>query len=68
MDNGELLVLTGPLNPCPDGPIGVIEVDAHADILLVNGNPLDDVTIPVDANNIDLVMKDGKIFKNTLEP
>lgn len=66
--NGELLRLTGPLNPYPEGPIGVIKPGAYADILLVEGNPLDDVAILVDAaNKIDLVMKDGKIYKNTLE-
>ena len=66
--NGELLRLTGPLNPYPEGPIGVIKRGAYADILLVEGNPLDDVAILVDAaNKIDLVMKDGKIYKNTLE-
>ena len=62
--NGELLRLTGPLNPYPDGPIGVLEKGAYADILLVDGNPLDDVTILVDASNIDLVMKDGVIYKD----
>ena len=45
----------------------VIEEDAYADILLVDGNPLEDIRILEDyAGNIDLVMKDGKIYKNTL--
>ena len=37
------------------------------DILLVDGNPLEDIRILEDyAGNIDLVMKNGKIYKNTL--
>lgn len=64
--NGELLRLTGPLNPYPEGPIGVIEEGAYADIILVEGNPLDNVKILVDAENIDLVMKDGVVYKNML--
>ena len=65
--NGELLQLTGPLNPYPEGPIGVIEAGAYADILLVDGNPLKDVTLLVDGANIDLVMKDGVIYKNEID-
>ena len=63
---GELAALTGQNNPYPDAKLGVIEVGAYADILLVDGNPLEDVTILVDANNIDLVMKDGVIYKDEL--
>jgi imidazolonepropionase-like amidohydrolase len=65
--NGELLQLTGPLNPYPEGPIGVIAEGAYADILLVDGNPIEDLLLLADpTENIDLVMKDGKIYKNTL--
>ena len=36
--------------------------------LLVEGNPVDDITLLVDyEKNIDLVMKDGVIYKNTLD-
>ena len=66
VNNAELLSLSGPMNPYP-GKLGVIEEDAYADILLVNGNPLEDLTLfnkPVE--NIALIMKDGKIYKNTL--
>ena len=57
----------GPLNPYPDGPIGVIVEGAYADILLVNGNPLENIEIMLDPNeNLAVIMKDGKIYKNTL--
>ncbi len=64
--NGELLQLTGPLNPYPEGPIGVIQAGAYADIILVDGNPLDDVTILGDMENILFVMKDGRVHRNDL--
>jgi imidazolonepropionase-like amidohydrolase len=65
--NGEFLALTGKRNPYPDGPIGVIEAGAYADLILVDGNPLEGTQILVDyEENIDLIMKDGVIYKNTL--
>ena len=60
--------MTGERNPYQDGPIGVIEAGAYADILLVDGNPLEGTKILVDyEENIDLIMKDGVIYKNTLD-
>ena len=64
--NGELLKLTGILNPYPDGPLGVIQPGAYADILLVDGDPIEDLLLLTDPANISFVMKDGKIQKNTL--
>jgi imidazolonepropionase-like amidohydrolase len=64
--NGEILALSGPRNPYP-GKIGVIEEGALADILLVNGNPLEDISILTKPEkNLTLIMKDGKIYKNTV--
>ncbi|TLY81374.1 MAG: amidohydrolase family protein [Gammaproteobacteria bacterium] len=66
--NAELLAMSGPRNPYP-GKLGVIEEGAYADVLLINGEPLKDITIlehPADA--LALIMKDGKIFKNQLAP
>ncbi len=76
---GELAALTGPENPYPDGKLGVIEEGAYADILIVDGNPLEDISA-IGANDkwfdaeprdqdvpvIRVIMKDGKIYKNTL--
>ena len=65
--NGELLKLTGELNPYPEGPLGVIAEGAYADILLVEGNPLENIELLTDPEkNIRLIMKDGVIYKNTL--
>ena len=46
----------------------MIEAGAYADVLLVEGNPVEDAGILVDyTHNIDLIMKDGVIYKNTLD-
>ena len=59
--------LTGPNNPYQDGPLGVIKEGAYADILVVDGNPLDDITLLAKPDeNFKIIMKDGKIYKNTL--
>ena len=65
--NGQLLALSGPRNPYP-GKLGVIEEGALADLLLVDGNPLDNIRLIEDpAKNFVVIMKDGKIYKNTLK-
>ena len=45
----------------------MIEEGAYADILLLEGNPVKDVTIMADwKNNIKVILKDGRVYKNTL--
>ena len=64
--SAELLTLSGLRNPYP-GKLGVIEEGALADILLINGDPLKDISILTKPEeNIVLIMKDGKIYKNNL--
>ena len=66
--NGELLKLTGRRSPYPDGPLGVIAEGAYADLLIVDGNPLEDISVLTRTDKtLRLIMKDGKIYKNTLE-
>jgi len=61
------LAKSGPKNPYKEGALGVIEVGAYADLILVDGNPLEDVGIVADyKNNVNVVIKDGEIFKNSL--
>jgi imidazolonepropionase-like amidohydrolase len=65
-ENGELLALSGPRNPYP-GKLGVIANDALADLLLVDGDPLADIALIANPQkNFRIIMKDGKIYKNTL--
>jgi imidazolonepropionase-like amidohydrolase len=65
-DNGELMALSGFINPYP-GKLGVVEEGALADLLLVDGNPLEDLKLVADPDkNFLVIMKDGVIYKNTL--
>jgi imidazolonepropionase-like amidohydrolase len=65
-DNGELMALSGYINPYP-GKLGVVEVGALADLLLVDGNPLDDLSLVANPDrNFVVIMKDGRIYKNKL--
>ena len=65
--NGKLLELSNLKHPYPGAKLGVIEPGAYADLLIVDGNPLDDIMVMLDhENNFKLIMKDGKIYKNTL--
>ncbi|MCE8556567.1 amidohydrolase family protein [Ruegeria pomeroyi] len=66
-DNAELLKLSGPRDPYP-GDLGVIKEGALADIILVDGNPLENLDLVADADkNFVIIMKDGVIYKNALE-
>jgi imidazolonepropionase-like amidohydrolase len=66
-ENGKLLELSGPRHPYRDGPLGVIAEGAYADLILVDGNPLEDLDLITDPDaNFDLIMKDGMIYKNDL--
>lgn len=61
--NAELLALSGRRDPYP-GKLGVIEEGALADLLLVDGNPMEDITVLTDPQqNFRLIMKEGKIHK-----
>jgi imidazolonepropionase-like amidohydrolase len=65
-DNGELIALSGFINPYP-GKLGVVEEGALADLLLVDGNPLENIKLVADpAKNFVVIMKDGKIYKNLI--
>jgi imidazolonepropionase-like amidohydrolase len=76
---GEMLAMSGPRNPYKSGPLGVIKEGAYADIILVDGNPLEDISVLggtakwFDADpeykvipTIHLVMKGGNIYRNEI--
>jgi imidazolonepropionase-like amidohydrolase len=65
-NNGELMALSGFINPYP-GKLGVVEEGALADLLLVDGNPLENLDLVADPDrNFLIIMKDGRIYKNAL--
>jgi imidazolonepropionase-like amidohydrolase len=58
--NAAIVAMSGPM-------MGVIQEGAYADMLIVDGNPLEDIMLLTDPEkNLLLIMKDGKIYKNTL--
>ena len=77
---GEIASMTGDfMNPYPAGKLGVVEKGAYADLLLLDGNPLEDFSVvgtgdkwfgadprPDSPETIRIIMKDGVIYKNTL--
>ena len=64
--NAELLALSGLRSPYA-GKLGVVEEGALADLLLVDGDPIANIRLIADpAKNFVLIMKDGKVYKNTL--
>jgi imidazolonepropionase-like amidohydrolase len=64
--NAELLALSGPRNPYP-GKLGVVAEGALADLLLVDGNPLDNLKlIETPERSFVLIMKGGVVVKNLL--
>ena len=78
---GEIAALSGDIvNPYQEGKLGVIEEGAYADLLIVDGNPLKDLSVigtqdkwfdgpdrPDGVKTIRIIMKDGVIYKNTLD-
>ena len=77
---GEMLTMSGPRNPYKAGPLGVVEEGAYADLILVDGNPLKDISVLggtdkwFDADpefklipTIHVVMKGGNIYRNEVD-
>jgi imidazolonepropionase-like amidohydrolase len=65
-DNAALLALSGERSPYA-GKLGVVETGALADLLLVNGDPITNIKLLENSqDNLVVIMKDGKIYKNTL--
>ena len=63
--SGELLDMSGPRNLY--GKVGVIKKGALADLLLINGNPLEDISILTrPGQSLALIMKGGVIYKDAL--
>lgn len=64
--NADLLALSNLRTPY-EGRLGVIEKNALADLLVWDGDPLEDIHLVEDPRkNLAVVVKNGKIFKNTI--
>jgi imidazolonepropionase-like amidohydrolase len=65
-DNAELLAMSGPRSPYA-GRLGVVEEGALADLLLVDGDPLANLSlVATPETSFVVIMKDGKVYKNLL--
>lgn len=63
---GELIALAGPRNPYP-GKLGFIEEGDYADMLLLDGNQLENIElVGHPETNFVPIMKTGTICKNTI--
>ena len=50
-----------------EGEAGIVKAGALADLIVVDGNPLDDISLlQDDGAHMALIMRDGKVFKNSL--
>ncbi|MCG7522789.1 amidohydrolase family protein [Ruegeria sp. Ofav3-42] len=66
-NTAKLVEMSGPRNPYQQGPLGVIKAGAYADLVLVDGDPVEDINLLVDPEaNFLIIMKDGVVYKNTL--
>ena len=65
-NGGEIISWAGEMNPYKAHRLGVIELDAWGDAVLLDGNPLEDIT-NVGAEHVKVVVKGGTVYKNTLE-
>lgn len=67
-ENAKLLEMSGPRHPYQEGPLGVIQEGAYADLILVDGNPLENLDLVADpGRNFVVIMKDGQIYKNMIK-
>jgi len=65
-DNAQLTKMCGPRDPYP-GELGVVKEGALADLILVDGNPLQNIDLVEDPEkNFVVIMKNGRIYKNAL--
>ncbi len=65
--NCELFALSGERNPYKEAKLGVLQEGAWADMLLVDGDPTQDINVLKDyEHNFRVIIKSGVIYKNTL--
>ncbi|WP_406357122.1 amidohydrolase family protein [Streptomyces sp. NBC_01635] len=65
--NAELFRLSGERDPYKAARLGEITVGAWADVLLVEDDPTQDISVLKDPDkNLAVIIKDGRIYKNLL--
>jgi imidazolonepropionase-like amidohydrolase len=65
--NAELLRFSNSRDPYKAAPLGVIEEGAWADLLIYDGNPIEDIkVVTTPEEHLKVILKGGKIYKNAL--
>ena len=49
-----------------ESDLGMLEAGKLADLIVVDGNPLSDVTVLQERERIRLVMKEGEVYRNLI--
>ena len=63
----EVLSWSGGMNPFKYGDLGVIQPGAYAELIVIDGNPLENIEILNEyKDRFKLIMKDGDVWKNSL--
>ncbi|CAK2755294.1 hypothetical protein VCRA2133E348_10182 [Vibrio crassostreae] len=63
---GRLFEMSTYQPPYQEGKLGQIVEGAYADLLIIDGNPLEGVACVANTDTQKLIMKDGKVYKNSL--
>jgi len=63
---GIVITWSGPKNPYPTYKLGQIAPNSYADILLWDGNPLENIELILDESKLHMVMKDGVVYKDIM--
>ncbi|ASI91897.1 metal-dependent hydrolase family protein [Vibrio mediterranei] len=63
---GRLFEMSTYQHPYPQGKLGQIVEGAYADLLIIDGNPLNGVDCVMNCDRQKIIMKDGVVYKNTL--
>lgn len=63
---GRLFEMSTYQHPYQEGKLGQIVEGAYADLLIIDGNPLEGVECVANNESKKVIMKDGHIYKNTL--
>ncbi|MGR5150640.1 amidohydrolase family protein [Photobacterium swingsii] len=63
---GRLFEMSTYQHPYQQGKLGVIAEGAYADLLIIDGNPLEGVECVTNSEKQKLIMKDGVVYKNML--
>ncbi|USD44025.1 amidohydrolase family protein [Vibrio sp. SCSIO 43135] len=63
---GRLFELSTYQHPYQEGKLGQVCEGAYADLLIIDGNPLEGVACVMSDESKKLIMKDGLVYKNTL--